>query len=652
MLYQFGPFRADRSAYRVVEGDRPLELTPKLLDLLFFLLDRPGTLVTKEELLDGVWPGANVTDNALAQAISELRDTLGDEPAAPRFIRTVARRGYRFVAPVRRVEAQETSWSPRSSDRGSEDPRLHPEAGNRGAFALRTVAVIDFANVTGDADVAWLAAGIAETVTSDLAALDRFRVIDRFRVVQAALHTGGSMREVSAALGVSLVVTGSFQRIGPQLRITARIVDLESGEAIADAKVDGPLQGVFALQDGIVAAFAHELGLAAALQTRRSAARETSSLEAYRRYTEGWLKLETLDTSLVADAIRDFERAVELDPAYALARTGLANAAFIAYEMTHATRTPDVAALDAGLEHARRAIRLDDQLAEAHATLSFLLVGAGRLEEAREAAQRAVALEPDNWRHQYRLAHAMWGATRIKACQRALALYPQFSYAHFEWTMVHVARGQLDVAEDMARQGIAEQDRQAGAGNRFPAIGFYWLLGALELARGRQDDAIADFTREVQQAGARRLYGPEYAALALVGRGHARLALGDAAAALQSFHEADTHVPGYVAAHIGASLAMDRLGDAEGAAAARREAEAGRDRFERMGRRADALLAEARLAAASGNSEAAVTSLDQVCALQPASHYGWTMPIDPLLRRLDRHAGFAEVLKRLAERAQ
>jgi tetratricopeptide (TPR) repeat protein len=460
------------------------------------------------------------------------------------------------------------------------------------------------------------------------------------------------MRGVSAALGVSLVVTGSFQRIGPQLRITARIVDLESGEAIADAKVDGPLQNVFALQDGIVSAFAHELGLPAALQPRRSAARETSSLEAYRRYTEGWLKLETLDTSLVADAIRDFERAVELDPAYALPRTGLANAAFIAYEMTHPTRTPDVAALDAGLEHARRAVRLDDRLAEAHATLSFLLVSAGRLEEAREAAQRAVALEPDNWRHQYRLAHAMWGATRITACQRALALYPQFSYAHFEWTMVHVARGQLDVAEDMARQGIAEQDRQAGAGNRFPAIGFYWLLGALELARGRQDDAIADFTREVQQAGARRLYGPEYAALALVGRGHARLALGDAAAALRSFHEADTHVPGYVAAHIGASLALNRLGDAEGAAAARREAEAGRDRFERMGRRADALLAEARLAAASGNSEAAATRLEQVCALQPASHYGWTIPIDPLLRRLDGHAGFAEVLKSLAERAQ
>lgn len=78
MVYRFGPFVADRTAYAVARDERRLDLTPKLLDLLFYLLERPATLVTKEELLDGVWPGANVTDNALAQAISDLRDALGD----------------------------------------------------------------------------------------------------------------------------------------------------------------------------------------------------------------------------------------------------------------------------------------------------------------------------------------------------------------------------------------------------------------------------------------------------------------------------------------------------------------------------------------------------------------------------------------------
>ena len=98
--YQFGGFRFDRVAYQVTRGTALLNLTPKLLDLLLYFLERPATLVTKEELLDALWPAANVTENALAQAVSELRQALGDDAAAPQFIRTVARRGYRFVAPV------------------------------------------------------------------------------------------------------------------------------------------------------------------------------------------------------------------------------------------------------------------------------------------------------------------------------------------------------------------------------------------------------------------------------------------------------------------------------------------------------------------------------------------------------------------------
>ena len=91
---------ADRTAYRVLRDGRPVDLTPKLLDLLFYLVERPATLVTKDALLDGVWPGANVTDNALAQAMSELREALGIAPPSRPTSRTIARRGYRFIAPV------------------------------------------------------------------------------------------------------------------------------------------------------------------------------------------------------------------------------------------------------------------------------------------------------------------------------------------------------------------------------------------------------------------------------------------------------------------------------------------------------------------------------------------------------------------------
>src|SRR5262245_48233828 len=154
--WHFGPFVADRVRYRVVRDDAVVELTPKLLDLLFHLVDRAGALVTKEELLDSLWPDANVTDNALTQAVSELRQALGDDAGDPRFIKTVARRGYRFIAPVNAAAPVASPVLQAAS------PAVPPEPGG-----LDAIAVMDFTNVTGAADSAWLSLGIAETVTGD-----------------------------------------------------------------------------------------------------------------------------------------------------------------------------------------------------------------------------------------------------------------------------------------------------------------------------------------------------------------------------------------------------------------------------------------------------------------------------------------------------
>jgi DNA-binding winged helix-turn-helix (wHTH) protein len=640
MTYRFGPFRADRVSYRAFEGERALDLTPKLLDLLFYLLERPATLVTKEELLENVWPGANVTDNALAQAISDLRDALNDSPGAPTYIRTVARRGYRFIAPVEAIAA--------TLDKG---PRVsfHEERETTPEVSL---AVLDFTNVTGDPDVAWLGAGIAETVTSDLAALDRFRVVDRWRVVQAGRQTGGSMKEIAAALGASLIVTGSYQRIGPNLRITARLVDLSSSEAIADAKVDGLLEDVFRLQDGITVSFARELGLPVTPRAGRLGVRETSSLDAYRAYTEGWLKIESLDTTLIGESIRDFERAIAIDPRYAIAYTGIASAEFVAYEMTRAERAVNLDALTSGIEHARHAIQLDDRLAEAHSTLAFLLSSASRFDEAKRAGQQAVTIEPDNWRHQYRLGHVSWGEERLKACTRASALYPQFAYANLEMAMVFVARGDLDAADDIVRPGVAGQDRQSRASDRFPAIGFHWMLGTLRAARGDAAGAAGEFNLELSQAQARRLYGPEYAAAALVSRGHAELSLGQLDRARETFGAALTHIAGYVFALIGLSLVDATRDDAAAAATARHATREAIENLEQTARPHIALMARACDAAVHNEPGRAVDSLERLLGLGPPSVLGWTIPVEPCLRPLAGHPGFARVLGNLADRAK
>ncbi|HVD94055.1 MAG TPA: winged helix-turn-helix domain-containing protein, partial [Vicinamibacterales bacterium] len=346
--YRFGPFVVDRAAYRVLRDDRPLDLTPKLLDLLIHLLDNAGTLVTKEALLDALWPDANVTDNALTQAVSELRDALGDDAAAPRFIKTVARRGYRFVGTVEAITAPADAIVVAA------------------AIDDRAIAVLDFTNVTGEPGSAWLSTGVAETVSADLRALGGFRVVDRRRVSEAARHTSGSLEEIARALGVRLAVIGGVQRNGERVRITARIVDVVSGDAIADAKVDGRLDDIFDLQDEVVAQFAREVGVAGGRSGTPSRSRETASLEAYRAVMEGWLRIETLDIRELPAAIDDFERAVAVDARYALAYTGLATAEFASYESTRCENAPATDLLDRAIAHGRQATQLDDSLAEAH----------------------------------------------------------------------------------------------------------------------------------------------------------------------------------------------------------------------------------------------------------------------------------------------
>src|SRR5918994_2114657 len=114
--YRFGPFVVDGGAYRLLRDGENVPLSPKIIDLLLFLAARPSVLVSKEELFTALWPDVAVTDNALTQAVSELRQALGDDPSKPTYVQTVARRGYRFIAPVEREQAAAaTGHEPRST---------------------------------------------------------------------------------------------------------------------------------------------------------------------------------------------------------------------------------------------------------------------------------------------------------------------------------------------------------------------------------------------------------------------------------------------------------------------------------------------------------------------------------------------------------
>ena len=221
-------------------------------------------------------------------------------------------------------------------------------------------------------------------------------MIDRWRVVEAARRADAALQDVAAALRVRMVVVGSFQRNGDRVRITARIVDVPSGEAIADAKVDGALDDIFALQDQVASQFAGELGVGAEPGTR---SRDTASLDAYRALVEGWLKVETLDVRALPAAIADFERAIAIDAKYALAHTGLASAELAFYESSRSENHPERGRLERAAVHARRAIELDERLAEAYGSLAMILVSLWDTPEAIRAGAGPSLLEPGNgWR--------------------------------------------------------------------------------------------------------------------------------------------------------------------------------------------------------------------------------------------------------------
>ena len=645
VTYRFGPYTLDPAAYRLVReangNPEVVQLSPKIIDLLLHLVARQPALVSKEDLFKALWPDVAVTDNALTQAVSELRQALGDDPSKPAYIQTVARRGYRFIAPV-------TATAPAAAVVATAPVPPRDNDSFERLAQQPAIAVLDFANVSGDRELAWLSSGIAETVTNDLRATSPLRVVDRMRVVEAVRRGGPDLSALRAELHLDLAVVGSFQRSGARLRITARVVDAASGEATAEAKADGPLEQVFELQDRIVSQFAEALRIGT--KQPRSLG-DTSSLEAYRAFTEGRVRLESLDASEVPAAIADFERAIELDPRYAAAHVGLANARFWQYEMSRARNQPEGGLLARAVDHVRRAIELERDLADAYATLSFLLMSGGRAAEALTAGRRAVALEPRYWGNQFRLAHAAWGEERLQALGRARDLYQDFPFVHFEMAMVHIARGHLDRAEPVLREGTVVQDRQADRKQRYPAKGLHWLLGLVRLASGDTSEALNEFEREIS-SGTWQLYGREFAMNAHDGAGFAHLQAGAPEPAIEQFKKALELFPDHARSLVGLGAALRAAGDAAGAQTALATATTAIDSLRRGGRASEATLAEAMHHAVRGDADRAFETLHALLDKPDMPFSGWTVPIEPLLHVLRKQPEYQRVTGRLAERAR
>lgn len=370
-------------------------------------------------------------------------------------------------------------------------------------------------------------------------------------------------------------------------------------------------------------------------------------LEPYQAWVEGRAALETLERDAVLRAEQAFSSVVARAPDYAPAHRGLANACVMHFEATRADEAPDTDALVRAGHHAREACRLDAQSGEAWATLALVHYRSGLGVQAIAAARRAVMLEPDNWRHHFRLAYVGWGEERLRAAQRALTLFPQFALAHWLAATVYVARQAFDLAEQELRAGAAAQDAQRD-GHAFTSVGCHWLLGLVRLVRGDEQEALKCFQRELAFESTDQLLSRECVANSWYAIGAVMLRQGRRDEAAGAFEHALDRLPAHLLAMAGLTTVRDPSPGREQLHAhiERRIAQLADARLV-----VDAAIGRAAMLAGAGGPEDAAPLLDEVLATASGGSAGWIIPVEPLLNVAAREAAFANVLTRLRTRA-
>jgi DNA-binding winged helix-turn-helix (wHTH) protein len=361
-------------------------------------------------------------------------------------------------------------------------------------------------------------------------------------------------------------------------------------------------------------------------------------LAPYRAWIEGRAALETFERDRIATARAAFEGALARVPDQAPAHVGLANACVMQYETTRADPAPDVAALERAAQHAREACRLDAASGEAWATLGFVLDRQGQRLDALAAARRAVMLEPDNWRHHFRLSSIGWGEERLRAADRVRALLPGFPLAHWLAASVHVARQALAEADRELTAGIAEEDAERSGRERFSGVALHWLQGLLALARGDEARALDAFQRELSLEASGHLYARECAANTWYALGALHLRAQRIERAREAFGEAIRRVD----LHPMARVALLTL---EGSAAPP-EPGAG-TRLSDVDR---AMAAAVRLVLGEAH-EAAGRLVEGALVTAPPGNAAWLLPVEPLLNVVKRPAAWAGALARVRTRA-
>jgi DNA-binding winged helix-turn-helix (wHTH) protein len=508
-LLEFGPYRLDARRRLVWKGDTLLDVPPKAAELLAVLAGEAGQVVSKEELLERVWPDTFVEEANLSVNVSILRKALGDQPDGRAWIQTVARRGYRFLGSAR---AQ--------------------------AAAPRSLAVLPFRSLGTDEADAALGLGMADALITRLAATGRVAVRPTGTVRRFASADVDPV-EAGRQLGVDAVVDGRLQRSGSRLRLTVQLVPTAGGAPLWADHFDEEFTHLFAVEDTVAERVATALVAELSAEERqRLGRRQTESLEAYQAYCRGRFFWGRFSRPWVEKAMLSFHEATAHDPRYALPHAGLADAFLVA---GFAGALPPREAWALAAESSRAALGLDDRIAEPHVSAGFLrLLQEWDWNGAERELRRAIELAPDSAApHQWLgLVLDLRGRKddAARALRRAEELDP-LSLVVSALVGLHRAFGGEHEAELAQARRTLELDPHQFLG--------HWAVGSALQNLGRHDEAAAEHQRALDLAEGTAFMKPVLArSLALAGRvGEARaLLVPEGPAGISPYQAATVHL--------------------------------------------------------------------------------------------------------------
>jgi DNA-binding winged helix-turn-helix (wHTH) protein/tetratricopeptide (TPR) repeat protein len=447
VIYEFAGRRLDPARRLLTHAGKPVALFPRCLDALVLLVERRGELLDKDFLLQALWPDVVVDENSLAKVISEIRRVLGEGPREAGCIATIPRRGYRFVGEVEVI-------------RGAAGPATASNSSNDG---IRALAVLPFTLLAPAGSDESLGLGLADALITRLGQL-RHTVLRPTSSV--ARFAGSGITPVAAGreLAVDTVITGSVRRAEGMVRVSVQMVTVNADSVAWAEKFDLPGADPLALEDAIAERVGGALALALARGERPpSPRRYTDNADAYEHFMRGRYLWNRRTRDSMMQAVECFERAIAIDPKYALAYAGLANTwiyAGLRAAVSQSFRPRDV--MPKARVAAEKALALDDSLSEAHAALGqVLFVYEWKREEGLRELRRAMDLNPNdqNATHWYALALAGLGRfdEALEQIQRAREIDPLAVIVSANIGFILYRAGRIDEAVTHLRRVVATE---------------------------------------------------------------------------------------------------------------------------------------------------------------------------------------------------